>query len=130
MSERKPPVLPRSPASGSRIDRSPARFTREEKRTIFKGMVVGEMEAGFLRYSRRQALLGYAAKLGIPEFEACLLVAEAQYHAGDIEPVDFASAATFEAVTHPEAWSIPMRLAFTLATAIFVDLLLISWLIG
>ena len=43
---------------------------------------------------------------------------------------DFASAATFEAVTHPEAWSIPMRLAFTLAAAIFVDLLLISWLIG
>ena len=130
MRERAPLRLAKSSTPPSRIDRSPVRFTGQEKRTIFKGMVVGEMEAGFLRYSRRQALLGYAAKLGIPEFEACLLIAEAQYYAGDIEPIDFDSAATFEAVTHPEAWSIPMRLAFTLAAAVFVDLLLIYWLIG
>lgn len=130
MRERTPTARDNVAASPGRIDRSPARFTQEEKRTIFKGMVVGEMEAGFLRYSRRQALLGYAANLGIAEFEACLLIAEAQYHADHIEPIRFDTAATLETVTHPEAWSIPMRLAFTLVAAIFIDLLLIYWLIG
>src|SRR5690606_16644928 len=71
--------------------RSAAVFTAEEKRKIFRGMVVGELEAGFLRYSRRQALLNYAARLGIPEFEANLLIAEAQYNAGDIEPIGLES---------------------------------------
>ena len=93
-------------------------------------MVVGELEAGFLRYSRRQALLKYAATLGIPEFEACLLIADAQYHAGDIEPVEFDTVATFANVGRPEAWSMPLKLAFALVIAIFVDLLLINWLFG
>ncbi len=105
-------------------------FTGQEKRKIFKGMVVGELEAGFLRYSRREALLRYAARLGIPEFEACLLIAEAQYHAGDIEPIQFDTAATLDSITRPEAWSIPMRLSFTLVVAIVADLLLIYWLFG
>lgn len=123
------------PASGSSgLQQAPHRpfvsFTAEEKRKIFKGMVVAELDAGFLRYSRRQALLGYAAKLRIPEFEAALLIAEAQYHSGDLEPVHFNDAATFDTVTRPEAWSIPLRLAFALVAAIFVDLLLICWLFG
>lgn len=101
-------------------------FTREEKRKIFRGMVVGELEAGFLRYSRRQALINYAGMLGIPEFEANLLIAEAQYHAGDIEPVGFDAAATLQSVARPEAWSPSLRISFALAAAILIDLLLIS----
>ena len=128
MSQRSPSVPGKS--FSSRIERPPPRFTGQEKRRILKAMVVGELEAGFLRYSRRQALLGYAAKLGIPEFEACLLIAEAQYHAGDIEPIRFEDAATLDTVGHPEAWSVPMRLAFTLVAALFVDLLLVCWLFG
>ena len=130
MRERIPSAWGKSSASPPAPDRASAPFTGQEKRDIFKGMVVAELEAGFLRYSRRQALLKYAARLGIPEFEACLLIAQAQYHSGDIEPIQFGTAATLDTISHPEAWSIPMRLAFTLAAAVFVDLMLIYWLFG
>ncbi len=106
------------------------RFSSEEKRKIFKGMVVGELEAGFLRYSRRQALMQYASALGIGEFEANLLIAEAQYNAGDLEPVSFESALTLASVTQPETWSSSLRLAFALVAAMFIDLALIWWLFG
>ncbi|HPD32171.1 MAG TPA: hypothetical protein PLL20_19430 [Phycisphaerae bacterium] len=109
---------------------APAELSMADKRRIFKGMVVSELEAGFLRYSRREALLKYAAKLKIPEFEACLLIAEAQFHAGDIEPIEFQSAATLEAITQPESWSIPLRLAVALAIATVIDLILVHLLFG
>src|SRR4029077_17009518 len=102
----------------------------EDKKKIFRGMVVGELEAGFLRYSRRQALIQYATVLGISEFDANLLTAEAQYHAGGIEPFGFDTAATLSTVARPDAWSVPMRLTFALVAAVFVDLLLIYWLFG
>jgi hypothetical protein len=109
-------------------DRPRAVFTSEEKRRIFKGMVVGELEAGFLRYSKREELIRYAASLGLSEFEAMLLIAEAQYHRGEIEPLRFESAATFETLSSPDTWSVPMRLAFALVAAICFDLVLIYWL--
>lgn len=109
---------------------APAEMSMADKRRVFKGMVVSELEAGFLRYSRREALLKYAAKLKIPEFEACLLIAEAQFHAGDIEPIEFQSAATLETITQPESWSIPLRLAVALAVATVIDLILIYLLFG
>ena len=112
------------------VEQLVAPLTMEDKRNIFKGMVVGELESGFLRYSRRQSLLGYAAKLGIGEFEASLLIAEAQFHASDIEPIQFNTAATLETLTRPDAWSAQMRLVFALTAAIFIDLLLIYWLFG
>ena len=105
-------------------------LSRQDKQKIFKGMVVGELEAGFLRYSRREALLRYAAKLGIPEFQATLLIAEAQFHSDQIEPIHFDTAATLESITRFDAWSVPMRLAFALTGAVFIDLLLIYWLFG
>ena len=106
------------------------RFTGEEKRKLFRGMVVAELEAGYLRYSRRQELLKYAGYLGIPEFEATLLIAEAQFHAGDIEPVTFSTAATLDHLTQPQRWSWSMRLAFSLTAAAFIDVALIYWLFG
>ncbi|MGQ9650915.1 MAG: hypothetical protein ACUVXJ_12460 [Phycisphaerae bacterium] len=109
---------------------APAEMSMADKRRVFKGMVVSELEAGFLRYSRREALLKYAAKLKIPEFEACLLIAEAQFHAGDIEPIEFQSAATLETITQPESWSIPLRLAVALAIAAVIDMILIYLLFG
>jgi hypothetical protein len=108
--------------------RTRTRFGAEEKRRVFRGMVVGELEAGFLRYSRRQALIAYASHLGISEFDANLLIAEAQYHAGDIEPLSFENTATLRSVSHPEAWSLSLRLASALTIAILLDLALISWL--
>ncbi len=108
----------------------PDDMTMAEKKRVFKGMVVSELEAGFLRYSRREALLRYAATLKIPEFEACLLIAEAQFHSGDIEPIEFQTAATLETITQPEAWSIPLRLAVALAAAVVIDLVVIYALFG
>ena len=119
MRERSPSTLKR-PASGPAAHRPIVPFTGHEKRQVFKGMVVAELEAGILRYSRRAALMQYAAKLGIPEFEACLLIAEAQYHSSDIEPVCFDAEATLENIMRPDAWSIPMRLTFALVTAVFL----------
>lgn len=108
----------------------PVEMAMADKRRIFKGMVVSELEAGFLRYSRREALLRYAGKLNIPEFEACLLIAEAQFRAGDIDPIDFQTAATVETITQPESWSIPLRLAVALAAAAVIDLAVIHLLFG
>ncbi len=122
------------PASQTRAPRvfydAPAEMSMADKRRVFKGMVVSELEAGFLRYSRREALLKYAAKLNISEFDACLLIAEAQFHSGDIEPIEFQSAATIESITQPEAWSIPLRLAVALAVAAVIDLVVIYLLFG
>ena len=83
-------------------------LTREEKRRIFKQMVVHELEGGFLRYSRREALMKYAAQLKLAEFEATLLIAEAQYSPDTLEtvdPVEFGSAVTLSTATSPERWS-------------------------
>jgi hypothetical protein len=127
MQEHSPPALGKNVPSRP-LYAPPAEFTLAEKRRIFKGMVVSELEAGFLRYSRREALLKYAEKLKIPEFEACLLIAEAQFHAGDLDPVQFETEATLDAITRPEAWSIPLRLAIALAAAVVIDLAMICWL--
>lgn len=111
-----------------RTGRSVAVFTSEEKRRIFRSMVVGELEAGFLRYSKREELIRYAANLGLTEFEAMLLIAEAQHNADQIEPLHFQSAATLASLSRPEAWSIPMRLSVALVIAAFIDLVLIYWI--
>ncbi len=103
-------------------------FTREEKRRVFKSMVVGQLEAGFLRYSKRQELLRYADILGLREFDATLLIAEAQYDADHIEPIGFSSAATFSAVSAVERWSTSMRLMFAAGAAAIIDGLLLYWL--
>lgn len=118
------------PAVARPLYARPDQLTTVEKRHIFKRMVVSELEAGFLRYSRREVLLKHAASLNIPEFEACLLIAEAQFHSGDIEPIEFQAAATLESITQPEAWSIPLRLAVALAAAVVIDLVVIYLLFG
>jgi hypothetical protein len=104
-------------------------FTSDEKRKIFRGMVIAELEAGFLRYSRRQALIAYARRLGIPEFDANLLIAEAQYHRNDIDSTGFLTPATLDTLAEPQRWSISMRLALALVIAVFIDLLLIRFVL-
>lgn len=110
------------------LDTSSLKFTAEEKRQVFKGMVVSELESGFLRYSRRQALLKYAEILGIGEFEASLLIAEAQFRTGDLEPASFYTAVDLDSLTRPYTWSFPVRMGFVIAAAILIDLLLIYWI--
>lgn len=125
-----PEPLQRDRETSLPVRRANVAFTYEEKRNIFKGMVVSELEAGFLRYSRRQELLKQAARLGIAEFEACLLIAEAQFKAGDIEPIRLDSAATLENLSRPETWSIPVQLVVAAFIAVCVDLLALYWIFG
>ena len=123
--------IPQQPPTGTEHRaRSAAGLTSEVRRKIFKAMVVAELEAGFLRYSRRAALLRYASGLGIPEFEACLLIAEAQYNADDIEPLAFIPPGTLIATPRHESWSVSVRLAAIGGVAILIDALLLYWLFG
>ncbi|HSW44220.1 MAG TPA: hypothetical protein VLM89_01460 [Phycisphaerae bacterium] len=98
-----------------------------DKRQVFKQMVVGSLESGFLRYSKRKALLDYAAKIGISEFDAMLLIAEAQFYSDNIESrqVDASLVADPPCV---EAWSPGTRLLFAVAAAAILDIALICWL--
>ena len=75
-----------------------------------------------------QKLLKYAEILGIGEFEASLLIAEAQFRAGDLEPASFHTPVDLDSLTRPDMWSIPLRLGFVITAAIFIDLLLIYWI--
>lgn len=97
-------------------------------REIYKGLVVASLDAGFLRYSRRQELLQLASRLGIGEFEACLLIAEAQFRSGEIDPVELAETG-LEPNPLPARISISTRIALALAAATFVDLLVVCWLL-
>lgn len=109
---------------------TPVRLNADEKRRVFKGMVVAELESGFLRYSRREKLLNYARQMRIPEFEANLLIAEAQFYSDHIDAIHFDSPVTFTSATSPEHWSAPLRLTVALLGAVALDLVLIHWLFG
>ncbi len=61
-------------------------FSQHQRRVIFSEMVKAEIEAGLLRGSKRRQLMHYAAKLGIPKFESCLLIAEVQHRMNQLEP--------------------------------------------
>lgn len=105
-------------------------FSPAQKREVFKRMVVSELDAGFLRYSKREALMKYAAQAGISEFEASLLIAEAVYREKDLEPLAFDSAATLATLSHVEVWPIRIKLAVALLAAALIDLVLIYWILG
>lgn len=127
----------RSTTAGRSVQPAPGyaapELTREEKRRIFKQMVVHELEGGFLRYSRREALMRYAAQLKIAEFEATLLIAEAQYSPDTLEtvdPVEFGSAVTLQTAGRPERWSISLRIAIALFVAAVIDVVIIYLLFG
>ncbi len=110
-------------------------FTQAERRRIFRQMVVHELEAGVLRYSRRRALLRYAEEIGIPPFDANLLIAEAQYRAEQLDPVEFDARADyplppFAPAAGDESLSPGFQLTFALLVAAMIDLMLIVWIIG
>ncbi|MGB9623746.1 MAG: hypothetical protein ACPMAQ_02695 [Phycisphaerae bacterium] len=110
-------------------------FTQAERRRIFRQMVVHELEAGVLRYSRRRALLRYAEEIGIAPFDANLLIAEAQYGAKQLDPAEFDARADFplppfEPADRPEAFSSGYQLLFALLIAAMIDLMLIVWING
>ena len=97
-------------------------------REVFKSVVVASLDAGFLRYSRRAELIELAGRLGIGEFEACLLIAEAQFRSGEIDPVEFAESG-LSPTPVAEGISTSTKIALALAAAAFVDVLVVCWLL-
>ncbi|MCG3137000.1 MAG: hypothetical protein HJJLKODD_00841 [Phycisphaerae bacterium] len=76
-----------TPTAQQEIAHHPTRyFTAAELRTIFQEMVRVELANGVLRHSKRRELLRFAEQLGIGQFEACVIVAQMQYRADQLEP--------------------------------------------
>lgn len=96
-------------------------------REAFVRMVGYEMRGGVLRYSRRKELLRFAQRLGIPEFEAYLLIARGQYARDSAEPK--ASVAPVEPayLLAPRAMPMWLKASLALVAAAAIDLALIWW---
>jgi len=111
--------------SGGSLSGSRATFSAEEKRRIFKRMVVSELEGGLLRYTRRQRLLRYAESLGIPAFEASLLIAEAQFHAAQLQPRPPVADSDAPLILRPNSWPMWAKVGFAMVVAAIIDVILI-----
>jgi len=129
------PATQATPPSRYQRDRAAARLNDPalDKREIFKQMVVSQLEAGFLRYSRRTALMNFARQIGIGEFDATLLIAEAQFYADRIEPFPFETLPPpLDPPTDVEpdgpAGTFTWRLMFAAAVALLLDLMAVYWL--
>lgn len=112
-----------------------AQALRLNRREVFKQMVVAQLDAGFLRYSTRQALMEYAGRIGISQFDATLLMAEAQFYADRIPPLDEPCLQTSLVPAIDEGLtggseSFASRFMFAGAVALLIDLLLVYWLIS
>ncbi len=128
----KNPPPPRYPAQTSTCPTAEvaARLDSLDKRQVFKQMVVGSLESSFLRYSKRKALLEYAARIGISEFDAMLLIAEAQFYSDRIDPATDDGAWLLKEPPPVELWSPGTKLLLAIGIAAVVDAVLIYWLIG
>ena len=128
----RPPQYPPPESARTAIGRPstqpPSSLDPLDKRQVFKQMVVGTLESGFLRYSKRKALLDYAARIGISEFDAMLLIAEAQFYADQIEPAQVDSAVVLGEPPRVETWSPATKLLLALGMAVVLDVTLICWL--
>lgn len=124
-------VRPPGERSSSEVaDRRTKPLTAEDKRAFFKGVVVNCLDAGFLRYSRRQELLKIAEQLGIGEFEACLLIAEAQFHSDTIDPVEAGNYVDDSVASVAGKLSKSfMHIGTAIIAAALVDIALVVWLL-
>ena len=124
------------PAPGTGPDHeSRPTLTLEERRDIFRRMVRDEIGVSPLTYSRRRLLIRYAGQIGIDDFEANLLIAQAQHEAGQLDlssvghypddEVPFDTPVDLELLLHPERWPVWFRLSLALLAAIIIDLLVI-----
>ncbi len=101
-----------------------------EARIIFVAMVEAEMEAGLLRYSIRRRLVRYAVKMGIPQFEAQLIMAQVRTGNGSpgsvrpLTPVDIR-----DTLSRARQYNLTMRkILIATAAAAAVNLITINWL--
>ncbi len=101
-----------------------------EARIIFAAMVKADMEAGLLRYSKRRRLVRYAAKMGIPEFEARLIMAQVRTEAGSHGPVRPLTPEDIQdTLRRARQYTLTMRkILIATAAAAAVNLMTINWL--
>jgi len=81
-----------------------------------------------LRYSKRKALLDYASRIGISEFDAMLLIAEAQFYADQIDPKQVDLALVMHESPRVEIFTPGTKLTIALGAAVVLDIALICWL--
>jgi len=100
-----------------------------DKRELFKSLVVHSLDAGFLRYSRRQELLRVAAQLGLSEFEACLLIAEAQFHSDQIDPATAGEMGGYDIAPVARGLSLSTQVLSALIAAALIDAIILLWIL-
>jgi hypothetical protein len=114
------------------LDRNAATLALQprEARIIFAAMVKADMEAGLLRYSKRRRLVRYAAKMGIPEFEAQLIMAQARTSGdpqGSVRPLT--PEEIRDTLRRARQYNLTMRkILIATAAAAAVNLMTINWL--
>jgi hypothetical protein len=110
-------------------DRPARPLAAKDKRDLFKALVIGSLDAGFLRYSRRQELLRIAERLGFGEFEACLLIAEAQFHSDQIDPAETGQLDDYDVTPIARRVSRSALIVSALIAAALIDVIIIIWLL-
>ncbi|HOA74977.1 MAG TPA: hypothetical protein PL151_15750 [Phycisphaerae bacterium] len=129
MPDSSPLRIVRPPAEEPADSRRGKALSVQDKRELFKSLVVHSLDAGFLRYSRRQELLRIAAQLGFGEFEACLMIAEAQFHSDQIDPAEAGNLASYDVTPVARGVLTTAQIAAALIAAAVVDAILILWLL-
>lgn len=118
----------RPPEAGLTPERAGRFVTVADKKALFKSLVVHSLDAGFLRYSRRQELLRVAEQLGFDEFEACLLIAEAQFHSDSIHPAEAGNLEGYDVAPIARKLTVSTWVVSALVLATLLDVVLIIWL--
>ncbi len=106
------------------------KLKRREARIIFAEMVKAEMQAGLLRYSKRRQLVRHAAKMGIAEFEAHLIMAQVRSTDGQRAPLRLLTPEEIQAkLKEAQQHNLTIRkILIATAAAAMLNLLTIHWL--
>lgn len=123
------------PATGPRrsesLPSSPMIYANEppdpDKQQFFE-LVLAQLDAGLLRYSKRLQLIKLAKQWSISEFEANLIIAHAQYHLGKGKALDLTIRTDQQRPRGSEKFfSILIRTGLIVLLALLLDWLLIRW---
>jgi len=98
-------------------------------RQLFREMVKGEIEDRPLSWSRRRALLRFAARLEIDAFEARLLVRGVEYECGHVAPAAMADVETpvqTDYLAQLGSRDVPFAVAMILLVGVLLGLVLLG----
>ncbi len=123
------------PATGAhrpeRLPSPPMIYANEppdpDKQQFFE-LILAQLDAGLLRYSKRLQLIKLAKQWSISEFEANLIIAHAQYHLGKGKALDLTIRTDHQRPRRSERFfSILIRTGLIILLALLLDWLLIRW---